>query len=205
MGSTSPQSALSEQFKEILLHLKRLKDIPEKMVVVKEAVSEFVSSSFQSGHSMKQVSDQMEKFYKEELLISKETFAEAQQMIKEEHARSGVEKTLTSANPCALVPLYSKDTIYHASICSHAVYSSNAGNYQQFFKNRDIVPGHNFTAVSMSRSKQDCFLIAQMGESTYYIAFKGLLLLSEWEKEYNSFNEGMMLYGCLKLLLPLLV
>jgi len=56
-------------------------------------------------------------------------------------------------------PLFSKDTVYHAGICSFAVSTRDASNYQSFFKKKDLVPGHSFHAVSISRSKQDRYLI----------------------------------------------
>ena len=84
--------------------------------------------------------------------------------------------------------LFCKDTIYHASVCSLAVSVHDAGDYQKFFKER--VPGHSFKAVSFSCSKDNSFLFAQKGESTFYFAFKGKLSLSDWAKDFKSFNEG---------------
>ena len=164
---------------------------------MKEATLEFISSSFQEGQTLEEVTSQVQKFRKEELLISKDMFELAQQMIQEEHVKylpSHVTKTADQPTMSSVAePLYSKDTLYHAMICSHAVYDRNAGNYQQFFKDREFVKGHNFKAISMSRSKQYCFLIAQTDESTYYFAFKGQPLLSEWARECNCFNEGILL------------
>ena len=188
-------SSFSKQFRETLLPLRRLKDTPAKESIVKEAMLEFISSSFKEGQTLEEVTSQIEKMYKEELLISKDMFKVAQQMIKKEHTKhlsSHVTKTADQPMMSSVAePLYSKDTLYHAMMCSHAVYNSNAGNYQQFFKDREFVKGHSFKAISMSRSKQDCFLIAQTDESTYYFAFNGQPLLSEWAKECNNFNEGV--------------
>ena len=189
-------SSFSKQFRETLLPLRHLKDTPAKESIVKEAMLEFISSSFKEGQTLEEVTSQVQKFHKEELqLISKDMFKLAQQMIQEEHTKhlsSHVAKTHDQPTMSSVAKLlYSKDTLYHAMICSHAVCDRNAGNYQQFFKNREFVKGHNFKAISISRPKQDCFLIAQTDESTYYFAFKGQPLLSEWAKECNSFNEGM--------------
>ena len=181
------------QFKETVRHLRRLKDFPEKATAIKEVMLDFISSSFKQGQTLEEVTSRVQKFYAEELLISKELCTLAQQVAKEEHTKylsSHAALGSQSTNQPVAEPLYSKDTLYHATICSHAVYASDAGNYQQFFKNKDFVPGHNFKAISMSRSKQDCFLVAQTDESTYYFAFKGQPLLTEWAKDYNYFGEG---------------
>ena len=190
------ESPFSKKFKEIALPLRRLpvEDYPEKVTVVKKAMLEFISSSFKGGQTIQEITSQVQKFHTEELLISKDLFKLAQQMIQEEHSKhlsSHVVKTTDQPTMSSVAePLYSKDTLYHAMICSHAVCERTAGDYQQFFKDKEFVQGHNFKAISMSRSKQYCFLIAQTDESTYYFAFKGQPLLSEWARECNNFNEG---------------
>ena len=93
-------------------------------------------------------------------------------------------------------PLFSKDTIYHASICCHALTRCNAGDYQKFFKDKETVPGHSFQAVSISRPTPDSnqherYLIARQGESKYYIAFESQPHLSQWREKYQSFVEGL--------------
>ena len=92
-------------------------------------------------------------------------------------------------------PLFSKDTIYHASICCQALTCCTAGDYQKFFKDKQRVPGHSFQAVSISRPTPDGkqherYLIAKQGESKYYIAFESQPVLSQWPKKCNSFVEG---------------
>ena len=92
-------------------------------------------------------------------------------------------------------PLFSKDTVYHAGVCSLAVNTCDAGNYQSFFKKKEMVPGHSFQAVSISRSKQDRYLIARQGDSTLYFAFQSEPKLLNW-KQYKSFSEGMQPVQC---------
>ena len=143
---------------------------------------------------MESIKEQLQKFCSEDLLISKEACVKAQQLADNEYAKSNHEVLINppdSAAKCMVVePLFCKDTIYHASVCSQAVSTYSAGDYQNFFKNKELVPGHTFRGVSFSRSKNESFLIALKGESTYYFAFKGRLSLSDWAKGYKSFNEG---------------
>ena len=96
----------------------------------------------------------------------------------------------------AVEPLFNKDTVYHAGICCLAVCTTDARNYQQFFKDKTMIPGHSFTEVSLSGSESelDRFLIAQQGKSTIYLSFQCEPLLLEWSKRFkNSFSEGMCL------------
>ena len=100
-----------------------------------------------------------------------------------------------SAGSQCTEPLFSKDTIYHASICCQALTCCTAGDYQKFFKDTQRVPGHSFQAVSISRPTPDGkqherYLIAKQGESKYYIAFESQPVLSQWPKKCNSFVEG---------------
>ena len=84
-------------------------------------------------------------------------------------------------------PLFNKDTVYHAGICSLAVCTRNPGNYQQLFKDNEIVPGHSFTELSLSQSG---YLIARQGNSTVYLGFQSEPLLLEWSRQFKSFSEG---------------
>ena len=147
---------------------------------------------------MESIKGQLRKFYSEDLLISKDVCEKAQQLAADEYARSKPTASTklsdvpnSTAKGMVVEPLFCKDTVYHASVCCQAVSTCNAGDYQKFFKNRELVPGHAFKAVSFSRSKNESFLIALKGESTYYFAFKGRLSLSDWAKDYKSFNEGI--------------
>ena len=195
MTHTLQRSSLPIKFKDTIRSLDWLTDSVEKGAIIKKAMLEFISSSFKEGQTLEEVTSQLENFYKEELLISKDMLISAQQLMKEEYSKHlstpAVKAPAQSTMSSVAEPLYSKDTLYHAMICSHAVCDRNAGNYQQFFKDKTFVQGHNFRAISMSRSKQDCFLIAQTDESTYYFAFKGQPLLSEWARESKCFNKGM--------------
>ena len=174
--------------------LKHLQDVESsgKATVIQDVIKKFVVSSIQSGMSLEHLRDQLQKLHKEELLISEDMLKSAQHLAREEHVKRvpSVAKQSTESTQSATQPLFCKDTIFHASTCSHVVSTCDAGDYQKFFKKKELVPGHSFRAVSLSRSKQNTFLIAQTGESTYYFAFKGEPNLLQWTKQFKSFNEG---------------
>ena len=146
---------------------------------------------------METIKEQLQALYSKDFQISKEMYLKVQQLASEEYAKTKLTLKATSMNTSAsgktavaVEPLFCKDTIYHASICSQAISTCTAGDYQKFFKNKELVPGHAFKAVSFSRSRNESFLIAQKDESMFYFAFKGRLSLSDWAKDYKSFNEG---------------
>ena len=161
------------------------------------AVTNFIHQCIKSQHSLKEVEEQLQVLYSEEFLISKEMYEKCQKIAADQYAKDEsqpVAKPLTSTTNTTesglIESLFCKDTIYHASICSQAVSTYTAGDYQKFFKDRTLVPGHSFKAVSFSRPKEGSLLIAQKGESTFYFAFKGQPNLSYWTEGYKSISEG---------------
>lgn len=172
---------------------KDVKSSEEKTKVIQGVVDDFITESLQSGQSLESVQEQLQILHKEELLITKDVYKKAEELAIETHTQ------LSSADSCAAVvsgptvktsePLFSKDTVYHAGICSLAVTTCDAGNYQSFFKKGDLVPGHSFRAVSISRSKENHYLVARQDDSTYYFAFQSQPKLLEWQQSL-SFNEG---------------
>ena len=158
--------------------LKPLKNVKSdsKARVIKVIISDFVVTSIPSGMSQGQVQAQLQRLHKQELLITEDVLKEAEKQVVEECAKrtpATVVATHSADSTALCTPLFCKDTIYHASICSHVVSTCDAGDYQRFFKNKDVVPGHSFRAVSLSRTKKNTFLIAQTGESTYYFVLRG--------------------------------
>ena len=185
---------LLERARDPLKTLQDVESSEEKTKVVQTVTDKFVTTSLQSGQSLESVQMQLQKLHKEEFLITEDTLKKAQELAIEIHAQlppaeSGATVALMPVSK-ASQPLFIKDTVYHAGICSFAVSTCDAGNYQSFFKEIDSVPGHSFQAVSISRSKQDRYLIARQDDSTYYFAFQSEPHLLEWAKRFTSFNEG---------------
>ena len=185
---------LLERARNTLKAFQDVESSEEKTKVVQNVTDKFVTTSLQSGQSLESVQMQLQKLHKEEFLITEGTFKKAQELAIKIHSQLppvefGAAVALMPVSK-ASQPLFSKDTVYHAGICSFAVSTCDAGNYQSFFKKKDLVPGHSFQAVSISRSKQDRYLVARQGDSTYYFAFQSEPHLLEWAKKFTSFNEG---------------
>ena len=184
---------LLTRVKDTLKVLKDVESSEEKIKVVQGVVDKFITDSLQSGQSLESVQEQLQILHKEELLITKDVYEKAEELAIETHTQlsSGDSSAPVIPGPTVKTnePLFSKDTIYHAGICSLAVTTCDAGNYQSFFKKEDLVPGHSFQAVSISRSKQDRYLVAKQNDSTYYFAFQSQPKLLEWQ-QFMSFNGG---------------
>lgn len=193
---TSVTTLAYTQLKSTLLAIHRFKQVGE---IAGEAFKEFTTASLTSGLSKVQVLAQLDKLHKDELILSADLYKHAQEVAARTYAETAEDDSdevtpKAKQPPSRAEPLFCKDTVYHAGICSLAVSTCDAGNLQGLFKHRDKVPGHSFKEISISRSKQDRYLVARQGESTFYFAFQSEPRLSEWPKHYKSFSEGMYSY-----------
>ena len=88
------------------------------------------------------------------------------------------------------VPLFSKDTLYHASLCCQVVSTSTAGNFRE---KMEQMSGHVLEEASMSisatKDNVDRYLIAKQ-QNTVYVAFQSEPTLSMWMQKYGSFDAG---------------
>ena len=173
---------------------KDVKSSREKIKpVVQDVIDDFIRTSLQSGQSLESVQKQLRALHKEEFLIAEDMYRKAEKLAIEIHTQLTSEESsvaiISVPTTKASEPLFNKDTVYHAGICSLVVTTCNAGNYQSFFKKGDLVPGHTLQAVSISRSKQDRYLVAKQDDSVYYFAFQSQPKLLEWQ-QFMSFNGG---------------
>ena len=168
--------------------------------VQRSYIKGYLTNSQLSGASLAEVQENLQQLHQKKFLITESVlhwateaavavFSEAKEL--SQHNAADVSFPLEVSEP-----LFSKDTVYHASLCCQAVSSCTAGDYQQFFKNKELVPGHLFDAISISRPRHDSnslreqYLIAKQGDSTYYIAFQSEADLREWPKKCASFIQG---------------
>ena len=167
----------------------------------RKLITEFLTKSQHLRVSPVDIRGKLLELHQKKYLITKQVYEWALKKVEEnftEENPSLLQSTYqSSTEDCPAEPLFSKDTVYHASICCQALASCNAGDYQKFFKDREKVPGHSFEAVSISRpspgQQHERYLIAKQGESKYYIAFESQPDLSPWQKKYRSFIEGDLL------------
>ena len=168
--------------------------------VQRALVTRCLTESQQSGTPAEDVKEKLCELRQKKYLITESVYQWSLKKVKEiftkEDDLSFDSAELTSpADREHTEPLFTKDTIHHASICCQALTCCTAGDYQKFFKDTQRVPGHSFQAVSISRPTPDGkqherYLIAKQGESKYYIAFESQPVLSQWPKKYHSIIEG---------------
>ena len=172
-----------------------------KANMVKAAIREFISKSYQSGNTQEHVEQSMQDLHKLFFIhdpaihqwaqgLTAETYSQSLPM---SHSPMGASEAQPQPNEEEIHPLFSKDTVYHAGICCLAVNDvkeCDPGNYQKFFQKNPAISGHDFQQVSISRSKKDRYLIARQGESTVYIAFQSEPCIQQWPNLFRSFSEG---------------
>lgn len=166
--------------------------------MIKAVVREYITESQQLGSTKEHIESYLQELHRKEFLLSEPVYEWALQLLAELFEKAAVDKSgYEPISPNATEePLFCKDTVYHASICSRAINECDAGNYQKFFKTKEKVPSHSLEEVSISRSKQDRYLIARQGESTFYFAFQSEPDLSKWPKLFKCFSEGKITFAC---------
>ena len=194
------ENSLTIRLKTKIEHLKTTKCTTKqeeefRAGMIKVVVREYITESQQSGSTKEHVEGHLQELHRRDFLLSEPMYEWARKLVTEVFVEATVDESncepLSSSE--AKEPLFCKDTVYHASICSRAINECDAGNYQKFFKTKEKVPGHSLQEVSISRSRQDRYLIARRGESTYYFAFQSEPDLSKWPKLFRSFSEGKYL------------
>ncbi len=189
-------SKLQVSFLNVLRkRLEAYNTFSDKKEQIQLVIAEYVTNFIKAGcSSTKHLLEHLVDLYETEKLITNSTaYHQAKQLAEETFAEiSLIQSPTEMLPPSAKLPLFSKSTLYHACICSRAVNETNAGEYQKFFKNKKLVPGHALKEISISRSKQERYLIAkQEDSSTYYIAFQSVPDITEWPKKYSSFEIGI--------------
>ena len=163
-------------------------------------VTRCLTDSQQSGTPAEDVKEKLCELCQKKYLITEAVYQWSLKKIREIFTQEddlslGSTELISPADSQRTEPLFSKDTIYHATICCQALTYCTAGDYQRFFKDTQRVPGHSLQAVSISRPTPDGkqherYLIAKQGEAKYYIAFESQPVLSQWPKKYHSLIEG---------------
>ena len=165
---------------------------------IKESIRQYVEDMLETDESVASLQKQMSVLCYKHLLIPSKLTEWVSRVV--ETISSDRSPAQAVVNPKPQVheqtkpqepPLFNKDTVYHASLCCHAVSTRDAGNFKHFFDH--IVRRHCLEEVSMSVSKDkenvDRYLIAKQ-LNTIYIAFQSEATISQWMDEYTSFDDG---------------
>ena len=156
-------------------------------------IQRYIENGLRSGIEASKIKSDMEKLSSLYLVLARSSLGWA--MLEVDKASKKLKREVQRvAMPLAEKkhqepPLFSKDTLYHASICCEAINDVMPSNPLSFFRNKK--PQHSLTEVSFSQCKDGTtpYLIAKQND-VVYVAFQGVPEVSQWMKSASSFNEG---------------
>lgn len=165
---------------------------------VKGSIQHYIDSSVEEKACIDTLKSELAKLHNKDVLISRNVFEWAMKEVQQQSTnKQDVSPTRSMAiaepKPKELPSLYDSNTLYHASLCSCAVtLSRNEVEAHRYIGG--IMANHKLTQVSVcaanSTEKLDRYLIARNG-NIIYAAFQSEATLSEWSKNYNTFEEGV--------------
>ena len=164
---------------------------------IEESIRQYVETMLEAGETVDFLQNQMSLLYCKHLVVPSNLLEWTSRVVEAVNSERSQDiavavapqshEELTPPKP----PLFNNDTVYHASICCHAVSTCHAGNFKNFFDH--MVRGHRLEEVSMSVSQDkenvDRYLIAKQ-QNTIYIAFQSEATISHWMDKYSSFDDG---------------
>ena len=170
------------------------KQVEESLsILINKQVGNFVTTCLQTGCNPEDIRDALTNLHSKELLISSDVLKLAMEKV-ESVVTSNIpdrNSTYDDVSKEEEKILYCKEVVYHATLCSYAVSTCDSNNFKDFFNKEH--PNHCLeeASISISRGRNNIerYLIAKQGK-TYFIAFKSETLLSEWLKNFTSFDKG---------------
>ena len=190
LGSTS---IILANLKEKLIKLKSLMDSDtsheDVAPLIKNAIEAFIKKSIQLNVPVDDIKRDLASM---NILIDESeqswSINRADELATTSAERPDVCDSLPAATRDSKLIL-NKEIVHHASLCCLMV--STADKEQ-------LITTHNrhlLEEISISKARDgevDRYLIARNGK-TYYVAFKGELILENWKKQFKSFEEGEFL------------
>ncbi len=195
-GDSHLLEVLSQELRKQLELIKKLpidSEEDEKLNVpyIKRAMLGFVRDAMKSRIDPDSIRKVLAKLYSDDLLVDNSIYEWALEEIAlmEEVCSKPLEEVPTKEE---IPSLFSKDTVYHACLCSLATSTCTVANYKDFFNKK--FPEHSLEEASLSRSQDredvDRYLIARQGK-VFYVAFQSEPLLSDWRGKFTSFEQGI--------------
>ena len=200
---TEPQ--VTEEFQKLKDQLTALSSIKQSassphaevsaINCFQDLIQQYIEKALRSGIETSQVKNDMEKLCRVHLVIPAVLWTWTMQEVDKANEkltselRKVVKPKVKEGTPKP--SLFSKDTLYHASLCCDAInVSTSLAKPQSYFQNKN--PQHNFTEVSFSQSRDSItpYLIAKLHD-VIYVAFQSTPFLDKWMENATSFNEGL--------------
>ena len=105
--------------------------------------------------------------------------------------KTTVHTTASSPRPASedVPALFTKDTLYHASVCCQIVSTCTPANVKEALNSLNNSLDEVSMSFSHNRENVDHYLIAKQGNKVY-MAFQSEPTLSKWIGSYTSFEQG---------------
>lgn len=168
-------------------------DSSAAMTLVKSRIKDYISNCLDEGMEATSIKKQLNELSCDALIpqdVSDWCYDKldelSDQMKVTKASPPAVKKERDDVNEAP--PLYSKESVYHASLCAYVVSST-----QRSSKLSDLIPseGHTFKEMSLSKhSDRQRMFIAMKDDGVVYIAFEGETKIEEWLR-YSSIQEGL--------------
>lgn len=162
----------------------------------KYAIQQAIEKAFKAGNNEEAIRNQLFTLCHKDFDVPTNLRDWAMQEVEEISKRTtfSINPTLMSPAPIpddkVEPPLFSKGTLYHASLCCHAASDCNAGNFEAFLNSRSHLLGEASISISQYKLNVDRYIIAKHG-NTIFVAFQSEPTLSSWmDSPYTSFVDG---------------
>ena len=155
---------------------------------IKTNIDTFIKRSLEGNIKEEEVQENLIQLYKE-LLIPSDLYEWCIERVKK--ISNQIQSVFLDLNDSDetnqvenLPPLFSKENVYHASLCSYVV-STYSGTDQEDILSTE---GHKFESMSISLLSDHRIFVAEK-DKIVFIAFKGECHIDKW-LEYASPEEG---------------
>lgn len=163
---------------------------------VQYTIQQAIEKAFKAGVGEEAIRNQMWIMCYKDFKVPTNLRGWAIQEIEEISKRTAISVNPMLPTPVALPdekvepPLFSKDTLYHASLCCHSVSVCTAGNFEAFLNSKSHLLEEASMSISQNKQNVDRYIIAKRG-NTIFVAFQSEPTLSSWmDSPYTSFDDG---------------
>ena len=182
-----------DQLKEDLTAFVRNRELLPIEESVNGRVQSYVEFALESDVPEDVIRKQFQSLCVEELIIPTDLRDVALKTFDDVIAFNKPSVSMASPSPIQvpkqpqIPPLFSKDALYHASLCCHTVSACNERNFSDFLNRY----GHTLKEASFSMYKgKFCQYLIASQRDTLYVAFQSEATIADWMRKYSSFRDG---------------
>ena len=192
-------TAFCKEFTELVGSLAPFKKLADKTSNLKEltgfiqeTITNAIEDAITAGENVESLKEQMALLCYRTFDIGKDLREWAIQEVNNVHEKlTTVDRTASCLLPTHVVvpALFTKDTLYHASVCCQIVSTCTPANVKEALNSLNNTFDEASLSLSYNRENVDRYLIARQGNKVY-MAFQSEPTLSGWIGSYTSFEQG---------------